>query len=147
MRVLHVVDRVVVVFSYRQIHVEGVFGIGLAAEQEEAHRVFAGPLDQIAQGDVASSALRNFDFFATAHHAHHGVQDIVRVALRNTHIRRLQSSAHTCDGAVVVAALDIHHTRKSTLPFGDVVRDIRHKVGERAVGFAHDAVFVVAIVG
>ena len=147
MRVLHVVDRVVVVFSYRQIHVEGVFGIGLAAEQEEAHRVFAGPLDQIAQGDVASSALRNFDFFATAHHAHHGVQNIVRVALRNTHIRRLQSSAHTCDGAVVVAALDIHHTRKSTLPFGDVVGDIRYKVGECAVGFAHDAVFVVAIVG
>ena len=147
MRVLHVVDRVVVVFSYRQIHVEGVFGIGLAAEQEEAHRVFAGPLDQIAQGDVASSALRNFDFFATAHHTHHGVQNVIWVALRNTHIRRLQSSAHTCDGAVVVAALDIHHPRKATLPFGDVVGDIRHKVGERAVGFAHDAVFVVAIVG
>ena len=147
MRVLHVVNRVVVVLGHCQINIEGVFGIGLATQQEEAHRVFAGPLDQVAQGDVTARTLRNFDFFATAHHTHHGVQNVIWVALRNTHVGRLQTSAYTRDGSVVVAALDIHHTRKSTLPFGDVVRDIRHKVGESAVRLAHDAVFVVAIVG
>ena len=147
MRVLHVVHRVVVVFGDRQIDVEGVFGIGLATQQEETHRVFAGPLDQVTQGDVATRTLRNFDFFTTAHHTYHGVQHVIGIALWNTHVSRLQSSAYTRDGAVVVAALDIHHPRKATLPFGNVVSHIWHKVGKSAIRFAHDAVFVVAVVG
>ena len=36
---------------------------------------------------------------------------------------------------------------KAALPLGDVVGDVRHEVGVRAVGLAHHAVLVVAVVG
>jgi len=44
--VLHVIHRIVGVLGDRQVDVEDVFGVGLAGEQEEAHRVLAGPLDE-----------------------------------------------------------------------------------------------------
>ena len=147
MRILHVIHRVVVVFGQSQINVEHVFGIGLAAEQKEAHSIFAGPLNEIAQGDIAASALRNFHFNAAAHHAHHGVQHVVGVALWNASACGLQASAHACNGAVVVGALNVDHFGKAAFPFGNVVGHIGHKVGVGAVAFAHDAVFVIAVVG
>ena len=73
MRVLHVIHRVLVVFGACQIDIEHVLGVGFAAEQKETHRVFAGPLNQIAQSDVTACALGNFDFLAAAHDTHHGV--------------------------------------------------------------------------
>ena len=48
-RVLHVEHRVLVVGLQRQVDVEDELGVGLAADQEEAHRVAAGHLDQVAQ--------------------------------------------------------------------------------------------------
>ena len=44
-------------FEKGQINVEHVLGVGLAAEQEEAHGVFAGPFNEVAQGHVAACAL------------------------------------------------------------------------------------------
>ena len=133
MGVLHVVDRVVVVLGHGQIHIEGVFGVGLAAQQEEAHRVLAGPLDQVAQRHIAAGALADLDLFAALDHAHHGVQHVVGVALRNAHIGRLQAGAHAGNGAVVVRALDVDDLGEATLPLGDVVGHIGHKVGVGAV--------------
>ena len=151
MGVLHVVHRVVVVLGDRQVHVKGVFGIGLARQQEKPHGVFAGPLHQVAQGHIAACALGNFDFGATTHHAHHGVQHVVGVARRNAQMlefgRGLQPGAHSCNRAVVVGALDVDDLGKATLPFGQVVGHVRHKVGVAAVALFHDTVFVVAIVG
>jgi hypothetical protein len=57
MGVLHVEHRVLVVLLERQVDVEGELGVGLAADQEEAHRVAAGPVDQVAQRDVAAARL------------------------------------------------------------------------------------------
>ena len=147
MGVLHVVHRVVVVLGHRQVHIKGVLGVGFAAEQEEAHRVLAGPLNQVAQRDIAASALGNLDFLPALDHPYHGVQHIVRVALGNADVRRLQPGAHPGDGAMVVGALDIDHLLETALPFGDVVRHIRHKVGVAAVALAHHPVLVVAISG
>ena len=147
MRVLNVVHRVVVVFGDSQVHIKGVFGIGFAAEQEEAHRIGTGPFDQVAQRDVASSTFGNFDFLATADHAHHGVQNVVGVSLRDAHACGLQACANAGNGAVVVGALDVDHLGKAALPLGNVVSHIRHKVGKASVAFFHDAVFVVAVFG
>ncbi len=147
MRVLHVIDRVVVVLRHGQIDIECVLRIGLAREQEEAHRVLAGPLDQVAQCHVAAGALADLHLFPALDHAHHGVQHVVGVALRNAHVGRLQAGAHAGDGAVVVRALDVHHLREAALPFGDVVGHIGHEVRVRAVLLAHHAVLVVPVVG
>jgi hypothetical protein len=147
MGVLHVVHGVVVVLGHGQIDVEGVLGVGLAREQEEAHGVLAGPLDQVAQRDVAAGALADLDLFAVAHHAHHGVQHVVGVALGDAHIGSLQAGAHAGDGAVVVRALDVDHLGEAALELLDVIGHIGHEVGVAAVGLAHHAVFVVAVVG
>ena len=84
MRVLHVVHRVVVVLGHGQIDIKGVFGIGLAAEQEKPDCVGAGPLDQIAQGHITARSLGNLHLLTTAHHPHHGVQHVVGVSHWNT---------------------------------------------------------------
>ena len=147
MRVLHVVHRVVVVLCNGQIHIEGVLRVGLAAQQKEANRVLAGPLDQVAQRDVAARAFADLDLFTALDHAHHGVQHIVGVALGDAHIGRLQPGAHAGDGAVVVGALDVDDLGVTTLPLGDVVSHVGHEVGVGAVALAHDAVLVVAVVG
>ena len=46
----------------------------------------------------------------------------------------------------MVRALHIDHLGKAAAPLGNVVGDVRHEVGEAAVGLAHDAVLVVAVV-
>ena len=147
MGVLHVVHRVVIVFGHCQIHVKGVLGVGLAAQQKKAHRVPAGPLDQVAQRDIAARALGDLDLFAPLDHPHHGVQHIVGVARRHASTGSLQAGAHPGDGAVVVGALDIDGFFEAALPFADVVGHVGHKVGVTAVSLAHDPVFVVAVVG
>ena len=147
MRILHVINRVFVVFAERQINVKDVFGIGLAAKQEETHRIGRGPLDQIAQCHIAARSLGNLDFFACAYHAHHGVQHVVWVALRYACIGRLQAGAHAGNRAVMIHALNIDSPAVTTLPFGEVVGHIRHKIGVAAVAFSHHAVFVVIVVG
>ena len=147
MRVLHVVHRVVVVLGQCQVNIKHVISIGFAAEQEKAHGVFAGPVNQVAQGDVAARAFGDFDLLAAAHDPHHGVQHIVRKALWNAHPCRLQPRPHPRDGAVVVGALNVHYFVKATLKLADVVGHIGHEVGESAIAFSHHPVFVIAIVG
>ena len=147
MCVLNVVHRVVVVFSNRQVHIKGVFGIGFAAEQKESHRVSTGPLDQVAQCDVATCTLRNFDFLTSAYHPHHGVQNVVGVAHGDANACGLKACANAGDGAMVVGALDVDNLGESALPLGDVVRHVRNKVGKGSVAFFHDTVFVVAVFG
>ena len=159
MGVLHVEDRVLVVLLERQVHFEGELGVGLAADQEEAHRVAAGPVDEVAQGDVAAGALGDLDLLAPAQDGHHLVQHVVRVAGWNAHPCGLQARTHAGDGAVVVAALDVDDLDEAPLPLVDVIRHIGHEVGVgrgRRPTFlcstfrrrlAHHAVLVVAVVG
>ena len=147
MGVLHVINGVFVVLGQRQVDVKDVFGVGLAAEQEETHRVGAGPLDQVAQSDVAAGAFGDFHLFAVAHHAHHGVQHVVGVTGGHAGTGGLQAGAHAGDGAVVVHALNVDGLGITALPLGQVVGHVRHKVGVAAVALFHDAVFVVAVVG
>ncbi len=75
------------------------------------------------------------------------MQHVVGVTQRHTFIGCLQTGTHTGDGAVVVHALDVDGAGVTTLPFGQVVGHVRHKVGVAAVAFFHHAVFVVTIVG
>ena len=154
MRVLHVIHRVFIGGFQRHVDVENEFRVGLARDQEEAHGVAAlgdvaasRPFDQVAHGYVGAGALRNLDFFAVLHDGDHLVQHVVGVALRDTHVDRLQAGAHARDGAVVVAALDIDGLHEAALPFHQVIRDVRHEIRVGAVRLAHDAVLVVAEVG
>ena len=75
------------------------------------------------------------------------MQHVVWPAFWNAGIQRLQTGAHTGDGAVVVGALLVHHALKTTLPFVEVVGYVRNKVGVTAVFFAHYAVFVITEIG
>ena len=59
MRVLHIEHRILVVGLQRQIDVEDKLRVGLAAAEEKAHGIAAGPVDQVAQRDVAAGALGN----------------------------------------------------------------------------------------
>ena len=45
----------------------------------------------------------------------------------------------------MITTLHINHLMIATLPFSNVIRDIGHKVGIGAVGFFHDAIFVIAV--
>ncbi len=147
MRVLHVEHRVRVGLFQRQIDVEDEFRVRLAADQEEAHRVLAGPVDQVAQGHVAARALGQLDLLPAFHHRDHFVQQIVGVAHRHAHVDRLQPGAHAGDGAVVVRALDVDGLDEAALELVHVVGDVGHEVGVRAIGLAHHAVLVVAVFG
>ena len=146
-RVLHVVDRIVVALRARQVDVEDELRIGLRATQEAAHRVAADLLDQIAQRDVAAGALGELHFLAAAHDRDHLVQHVVRIALRDADVERLQAGAHARERAVVIGAELGDRALVAALPLGDVIGDVRHEVRVRAVGLAHHAVLVVAEVG
>ena len=51
------------------------------------------------------------------------------------------------DRAVMVAALDVDDLGEPALPLRHVIRDVGHEVRVAAVGLAHHAVLVVAVVG
>ncbi len=48
---------------------------------------------------------------------------------------------------MVVGALDVDRLGEAALELGEVIGDVGHEVGVGAVGLAHDAVLVVAVVG
>ena len=37
--------------------------------------------------------------------------------------------------------------REATFPLGDVIGDVRYEISVGAVGFAHDAILVIAVIG
>src|SRR5204862_492904 len=47
----------------------------------------------------------------------------------------------------VIGALDVDGLQEAALDLGQVVGDVGHEIGVGAVGLAHDAVLVVAVVG
>mmetsp|Transcript_20389 Transcript_20389/g.78156 ORF Transcript_20389/g.78156 Transcript_20389/m.78156 type:complete len:636 (-) Transcript_20389:435-2342(-) len=147
MGVLHIEHRVLVVLLQRQVDVEGELGVGLAADQEEAHRVAAGPVHQVAQRHIGAGALGDLDLLAVLHDRDHLVQHIVREALRDAEVDRLQAGAHPGDGAVVVGALDVDALRVAALELVDVIGHVGHEVGVATFLLAHHAVLVVAVVG
>ena len=143
MRVLHIKHRVFVVLLQRQIHIEGVFGVGLAAEQEEAHRVFAGPLNQVAQRHITASAFADLHLLPALHHGDHFVEHVVGVTNRHLQCRQphrsgsdigcLQTGAHPRNGAVVVAALQVDGLGVAALELVQVVGHVGQKIGVAAV--------------
>nr|GEU28637.1 hypothetical protein [Tanacetum cinerariifolium] len=153
MGVLHVIHRVFIRGFQRDVHVEHEFGVGFARNEEEAHGVAtlgdvaaARPFDQVAHGDVRAGALGDLDFLAALHDGDHLVQHVVGEALRNAQANGLQAGAHAGDGAVVVGTLDVDGLVVTALELDDVVRDVGDEVGIGAVGLAHHAVLVVAVV-
>ncbi len=147
MRILHVIHRVLVGLFERQVDVEHELGIGLARDQEKAHRVAAHPVDEVAHGHVRAGALGNLHFLAAAHHLHQAVQHVFGIARRDADAEGLQPGAHARDGAVVIGALHVDDLAEAALPLAEVIGDVRHEVGVAAVRFAHHPVLVVAVVG
>ena len=100
------------------------------------------------QGDVGTGAFGEFlPLTALHHHHHHFVQDVVRIALWDADMGRLQTGAYARDRAVVIGALDVDDFVKATAPFVDVIRHVRYKIGVAASALRHHAVFVIAKVG
>ena len=158
MRILHVVHRVFIGGLLREVDVEHELGVGLARDEKKPHRVaapghvaIARHADQIMQRDIGACALRDFYFFTALHHRDHFVQQVVRIARWHAEVllraHTLQTGTHPRDGAVMVAALHVDDARITALPFGEVIRHVRHEVGVSAVGFFHYPVFVVPVIG
>ena len=147
MRVLNVVNRIIFRLRTREIDIENELGIGLARYEEEADRIAADYVAQVANRHIASGALADLDLFAAAHHRDHLVQNIVGVAGGNVHRERLQPRANARDRAVMVGALNVDRLRKSALEFRDVIGDVRNEIRVAAIGLAHHPIFVVAVVG
>ena len=131
-RHLDVVDRILLRLRAREVDVEDELRVALPHQEEVPHRVTPDFVDEVAHRDVAARALRDLHLFAAAHHGHHLVQHVLRVALRHPHVERLQSGAHARHRAVVVGALHVDRARESALPFGDVIGDVGHEVRGRA---------------
>ena len=75
------------------------------------------------------------------------MQHVFRIPLRDPDAQRLQPGAHARHGAVVVRPLHIDGAREAAPPLVHMIGDIGHKVRVGPVALAHDAIFVVAIVG
>ena len=146
MRVLNVVNRIIFRLRTREIDIENELGIGLARYEEEADRIAADFVDQVANRHIASGALADLDLFAAAHHRDHLVQNIIGIAGRNAHSEGLQAGAYTRDRAVMVGALHVDRSHEPAFPLGDVVSDIGDEIRVPAIGFAHHAILVVAVV-
>ena len=91
--------------------------VGLARDEEEAHRVAADFVDQVAQRHVAARALADLHLLAAAHHRHHLVQHVVRDSPAGMPMpERLQAGAHARDRAVVIGALHVDDASRSRAP-------------------------------
>ena len=146
---LNVVDRILLALRARQVHVEGELGVALAHEEEVSDRVTPDIVHEVAHGDVAAGPLRDLHLLATAQHRHELVQHVLGVARRDADAERLQPRAHARDRAVVIGALHVDRPRKAALPLGDVVRNVRQEIRERAAllsALAHHPVLIVPVV-
>ena len=149
-RHLDVVDRILLRLRPREIDVEHELRVALPHQKEVPHRIASDLVDEIPHGDVAPGALRDLHLFAAAHHRHHLMQHILRIALRNPHVERLQPDAHAGHCAVMIGALHVDRPRESALPLRDVIGDVGDEVRGRAapLGAAqHDAILVVPELG
>ena len=120
----------------------------LRDDEEEAHGVAADLVDQVAQRHVAAGALADLHFLAAAHHRDHLVQHVVGIARREC---RCPIACRPARTRVTVLwwsePCTLITLREAALPLGHVVRDVGHEVRVAAVGLAHHAVLVVAVVG
>ena len=150
MRHLHVEHRILFGLALGEIDIEHEVRVALPHEKEVADRVPPDFVDQIANRQVAAGALGDFDLLAASHHRHHLVQHVFGIAVRDPHLECLQAHAHAQHGTMVIGALHVDRPREAALPFGDVIRDVRHEVRVVAAlcrALAHHAVLVVAEIG
>src|SRR5690625_5351993 len=74
--ILHVIDRVFLAMREGQVNIKSKLGICPTLHQKETNRIQTYPVDELAHGGVAASALRDGELGAMAHHLDHIVQDI-----------------------------------------------------------------------
>src|SRR5690625_3655738 len=141
--ILNIVDRAFLATRQRQIDSKYKRGVCPSRHQEKTYRIPAHPVDELAHGDITACAFGNGDLLALTHDLDHAMQDISRKILWNAQVQSLQSGTHPGDCAVVIGALDIDAVMKTALPLGDMIGDIRHKVGIVTITFTHDPVFVI----
>ena len=130
-----------------KVDVEDKFSVCFAGNEEEAGGILASHVDEVAERDVVARALAHLDGFAVLYDREHLMKDVFGEFLWNAHFAgecaALQTAADAGDRAVVVRALDVDGFGETALKLGKMVGNIRHKVGEGAINFAHHAVFVV----
>ncbi len=144
-RVLDLVDGVLLGLVERHVEVEQELGVRLAHLEEEARDVDAHLLVQLAQRHAGARALRELDLLAVALHAHHLVQDVLGVALREA--ERAHSAQDARNRAVVVGALDVDHAVIAAVPLVLVVRDVREEVRRHPVAPDHHTVLLISELG
>ena len=144
---MNVIDRIVLGLRAGEIDVEDEFRVRLARHEKKTHGIAAHFVDQIADRHIAAGALADLHFLAAAHHRDHLMQNVVGIPERNADAERLQTRAHAGDRAVMIGALHVDRLRKAALEFRDVIGDVGHEIRVSAIGLAHHAILVVAVVG
>ena len=131
MRVLDVVDRVVVRVRLRQLEIEVEVLVVAAHHVEEARRVVADFVAQLAQRDELARARRHLRLLAAAIQRHELQEPDLETVPRLPH--RDETRAHACQVAVMIGAQDVDQLLEAPLALAEVIGDVGGEIGSRAV--------------
>ena len=144
MCVLHVVHGVGRVLLLSNIDVEVNRLLGGAAQHVVARSVDADFVDELFEGDHFASTLGHTNGLAVA-------EEVDQLAEHNFERAREahggQNGSNASDVAMMVGAPDIDQNVETTLFLPIVVRNVGREVGVVAISLAHNAVFLVAVLG
>ena len=145
MRHLDVEDRVLLGLTLGEIYVEDELRVAATHQEKVAGRVHSRLLEQVAERDEVTGALREPHFLTAAHHAHQlqqvGVKEIGGIA------QRLHRGAHAGDIAVMIGAPHVDGGAEAALVLVAMIRDVGEKVRVRAVALHQHAILVVPELG
>ena len=141
-RVLHVVDGVVVGVRAREVEVEVEVLVVAAHHVEEARRVGAHFLPQLAQGHELAGAGRHLHLLALLEQ--HRELHQLDLQPRRIQAEPLRGGLQARDVAVVVGAEDVDRALEAAVELVQQVGDVGREVGGHAVLAHHHAVLLVA---
>ncbi len=143
--ILDIVHRVVVGLGLGQVQVEVHVLLAFAHDIEEARRVVAHFLAQLAQGDEFAGACGHLHLLATA--IEDGELHQQHVQLGGVVAQGGQRGLHARHIAVMVGAPDVDDTRITALQLVHVVGDVGSEVGLLAVFAHHHPVLLITEFG
>ena len=142
MCILHVIDRILICIALQYIDIHHHRRINRISNKCVASSVHAHLLHQLFQSNNCSSALGEFELFATFH-------DLYKLANHNFHVV-LRVIAGTCSSclktmnvSVMICAQHVDADIEATFALINIVSSIRCKVSQVAIFFNNDAIFII----
>ena len=142
---LDIEDGVLIGLLLCLVHIEDQVRLAPAHQEVVAHRIPTDLLDQIPHREIGAGALGDLQLFTAFHHRDHLMEYILGIIARGPDLERLQSRSHSSHSAVMIRSLHVDRLLKAALPFGDVVSNVRNKVGIGSVRLPHDPILVVTV--